>query len=239
MRIVKLDAIDSTNDFLRKMTQSETVDNFTVVTARAQTHGRGQMGSSWVSEQGKNLTMSMLSRKDASNAASIFQYNAAVAIAITDVLKTLTVPALSVKWPNDIMSGNRKIGGILIENIFRSDGRIESITGVGLNVNQTNFEALPQASSLKLVTGKTFDVDALALEIAQSIVQRSDNPDQAWSEYLEILFRKGQPTAFELPDDSRFMAVITAVGQDGRLEVQFEDDSLKFFGIKEIKMLYQ
>lgn len=238
MRFVKLDAIDSTNDFLKELVRSGSVENYTVVTARSQTRGKGQMGAEWISEAGKNLTMSMLVADADAAVASIFKRNAAVAIAITDVLHGVNIPAVSVKWPNDIMSGNKKIGGILIENSFKTNGGIEAIVGIGLNVNQTDFAGLPQASSLYLVSGRTSDPDQLAAAIATAVRNRLGQLEQAWHKYLDLLFRKNLPTAFRDAQGSEFMGLVNTVTSDGRLEIQLEDQSVRTFGIKEIRMLY-
>lgn len=238
MRFVKLNAIDSTNDFLKKLSQTESVENFTVVSTETQTKGRGQMGSVWVSESGKNLIMSVLIKEVLGNVQSIFQLNAAVAVAVIAVLERHAIPKLSVKWPNDIMSGNKKIGGILIENSLKDVGNIESIVGIGLNVNQTNFELLPQASSLALVSGKTFEIDILLVEIAQALKENTARLDLAWQLYTEKLFKKDVPMAFQDQQGLRFMGIVIGVASDGKLKIQMEDGSFQTFGIKEIQMLY-
>jgi BirA family biotin operon repressor/biotin-[acetyl-CoA-carboxylase] ligase len=181
--------------------------------------------------------MSVLIKGVLDDIQSIFQLNAAVAIAVIDVLKTHAIPNLSVKWPNDIMSGNKKIGGILIENSIKSNGKIDSIVGLGLNVNQTNFENLQQASSLALVSGKTFDKDILLVDIAKAIQTKSAELPTTWDDYVNQLFKKGIPMAFE-KDGRRFMGIIVDVETDGKLRLHLEDDSFATFGIKEIQMLY-
>lgn len=238
MHFVKLNAIDSTNDFLKNLSHTQAVENFTVVSAESQTNGKGQMGSVWVSEPGKNLTMSVLVRDLLADVQSIFQLNAAVAMSVADVLERHAIPQISVKWPNDIMSGNKKIGGILIENAIKTDGSVESIVGIGLNVNQTDFDLLPQASSLILVAGKSFDKELLLVQIAESIQQNAYQLESAWQRYLEILFRKGIPTAFQNPKGDKFMGIIVGVESDGRLKLQLQDDSFATFGIKEVQTLY-
>src|SRR5690606_23453831 len=130
--LIKLDAIDSTNDFLKALSSQNELDNFTVVTAENQTKGRGQMGAKWESESGKNLIMSVLVKDFVCDNEQIFNVNIIVSLAVIETLKSLHIPGLSVKWPNDIMSYNKKIGGILIENTIKSDGRIVSVVGLGL-----------------------------------------------------------------------------------------------------------
>jgi BirA family biotin operon repressor/biotin-[acetyl-CoA-carboxylase] ligase len=88
---------------------------------------------------------------------------------VFQVLDEMEIPELSIKWPNDIMSDTKKIGGILIENSIKSDGAILSIVGLGLNVNQTNFEDLPKASSLAVVCERIFDKEEILFSIVENI----------------------------------------------------------------------
>ena len=151
MKIIKLDAIDSTNRFLKALSAQESRENFTVVSTESQTQGKGQRGSGWSSEKGKNLTFSVLYNQKAEQLTSLFTLNILVALSVLEALKTFSNLNFSIKWPNDILSENKKIGGILIENTFKNFGEVQSIIGIGLNINQSQFENLPQASSLFLL----------------------------------------------------------------------------------------
>lgn len=240
MHLIKLSAIDSTNDYLKALNSENDPESFTVVTAEIQTKGRGQMGAKWITEPGKNLIVSVLIKDILTDADQIFLLNATVATSIISALKKFDVPDLAVKWPNDILSANKKIGGILIENSFKGDSRIDSVIGFGLNVNQTDFTDLPKASSLLNVTGTVFNKEEILIEI---ITLLKDNiaeglSDGIWETYNNLLFRKNIPTAFEDTEGIRFMGIVTGVGKDGKLEVQMEDDSVKQFGVKEVTMLY-
>jgi len=242
MRLIKLDAIDSTNDFLKRLSGSENVENFTVVTAENQTRGKGQMGNVWNSETGKNLIMSVLVKNFVSDAGSIFNLNIAFSVAVIESLKSVSIPQLSIKWPNDILSGNKKIGGILIESIFKSDAQIQSILGLGLNVNQTNFENLPKASSLALVCKVDFDkmllLDLIAKNLQNKIENWTNSSDFYRLEYERCLFKIGVAMAFQSPDGTPFMGIIMGVSPDGKLLVQLENNGISDFGIKEIQLLY-
>src|SRR6218665_3951820 len=114
MKVIKLDAIDSTNEFLKELLSKQTVENFTVVTAENQTKGKGQMGAVWNSEVGKNLIMSVLIKDFFTGSSVIYNLNIAVSLAVIQSLQEKKIPKLSIKWPNDIMSDPKKIGGILI-----------------------------------------------------------------------------------------------------------------------------
>ncbi|WP_300567088.1 biotin--[acetyl-CoA-carboxylase] ligase [Flavobacterium sp.] len=243
MKVIKLDAIDSTNDFLKKLVQQQFVENYTVITANEQTKGKGQMGSTWNTEKGKNLITSILIKESVPNIEAIFNLNITIAVSIIEALNKQNINSLNIKWPNDIMAENKKIAGILIENNIKENGTIDSIIGIGLNINQTNFENLPKASSLKNVMNQDFDVDeileTLFIQIEKNIERLKNNEtDSLWKEYDRYLFKKGKPTVFEDDNQERFMGIIQKVNSNGKLEVLFEDDSTKEFGIKEITMMY-
>ncbi|MNQ07905.1 Bifunctional ligase/repressor BirA [compost metagenome] len=242
MKLIKLDAIDSTNEFLKGLSNKEELENFTVVTTENQTKGKGQMGSVWNSEVGKNLIMSVLVKDYLFDINQIFNLNIAVSLAVIDTLETMNIPDLSIKWPNDIMSYNKKIGGILIENSIKSEETIVSIVGLGLNVNQTNFENLPKASSLALLCNTYFNKEELLLMIIENLKKKlalwKQFSDQFWREYTDKLFRKGVPMAFSNQNNQNFMGIIQGVSSIGKLQILLEDDSVAEFDVKEIAMLY-
>lgn len=243
MKHIKLDAISSTNDYLKQLLSQQHVENFTVISAHEQTSGKGQMGAVWKSEKGKNITMTILVKDLISQTEQLFYLNKAVALGIIFCLNSNLVRHLSIKWPNDIMSGHKKIGGILIENIIKSNGEIFSVVGIGLNVNQRIFIDLPQASSLHNITGSSFDVDLLIQEILKEIKLkvsqlRTHQYTEIDQDYHAHLFKMNIPMPFETLKGERFMGIIKRVDQQGRLWLMDEQDELKSFSQKEIKLLY-
>jgi len=242
MKLIKLDAIDSTNDFLKGMSAKQELENYTVVTAENQTKGKGQMGSVWNSEKSKNLIMSVFVKDLLIGVEGIYQLNVATALAVIQVLKTFDIKNLSIKWPNDIMSDNFKLAGILIENSFKSDGSITSIIGIGLNVNQTNFENLPKASSMAVVANSNFDKEELVVLIVERLKANFEllvsNSQILWDNYLKVLFKKDVPMAFAVDGQKPFMGIIKGVSATGKLLLLLENDSVTEFGLKEIQMLY-
>jgi len=242
MKLIKLDAIDSTNEFLKGLSSSQTIENFTVVTAESQTKGKGQMGAVWVSEPGKNLIMSVLIRDFLLDNSRIFDINIVASVSVIQALELLNIPELSIKWPNDIMSYNKKIGGILIENSLKSDGEIVSIVGLGLNVNQTNFEYLPKASSLAVICNTSFDKEEILLKIVEKLEHNihswHKNGETLWKDFTNKLFKKGIPMPFSDENQQNFMGIIQGVTTNGKLQILLEDDSVSEFDIKEVQMLY-
>jgi BirA family transcriptional regulator, biotin operon repressor / biotin---[acetyl-CoA-carboxylase] ligase len=243
MKFIKLNAIDSTNDFLKDMSRNEVLENFMTVTAESQTKGKGQMGSKWESEQGKNIIMSTLVKEVLLDVNDIFHLNIAVSLAVCQVLESINIPNLSIKWPNDILSDQKKLAGILIENSFKSENRIESIVGIGLNVNQFDFSKLPKATSLSVVMNQEYDLEELIKKIVFQIRKNcalvvSHQSQLLWNEYHNRLFKNGIPSAFEDTDKNQFMGIIQKVTDEGKLQIILEDDTVKAFGVKEITMLY-
>ena len=242
MLIIKLDAIDSTNDYLKVLAKKQLLENFTVVTADYQTNGKGQMGAKWLSEAGKNLTMSVLLKDVLINNSTIFNLNVAVALSVITVLDSMNIFKVSIKWPNDIMADTKKVGGILIENSLKSDGTITSVIGIGLNVNQTDFSQLTNASSLVLETQQEHNREDLMQKILVQLQHFAGivttQPDYLWQLYHERLFKKGIPMAFETTNGKQFMGIIQNISNDGKLQLLHEDDSTQSYGVKEIKMLF-
>lgn len=242
MKLIKLDAIDSTNEFLKALSNKQDLENFTVVTAENQTKGKGQMGSEWSTEVGKNLIMSILIKDYLFDINLIFDLNIAVSLAVIEALESINIPDLSIKWPNDILSYNKKIGGILIENSIKSDGTILSVVGLGLNVNQTNFDNLPKASSLAAICERFFDKDELLFLIVENLEKKLSEWNKKetvfWDNYTNRLFKKGVPMAFSDQNNQNFMGIIQGVSAIGKLRILLEDDRITEFDSKEIQMLY-
>jgi BirA family biotin operon repressor/biotin-[acetyl-CoA-carboxylase] ligase len=243
MHIIKLNAIDSTNSYLKELSAKQTVTNFTVVVAENQTNGRGQRGANWEVENGKNLTFSVLIKDALLNVEGVFSLNVIVAVSLFQTLDQLKILNLAIKWPNDILADKKKICGILIENQFKSTSEIHSIVGIGINVNQENFINLPQASSLKNSSGKEFNKEEVLMMFLSQFqsnlaLYKNEGGSYFWNLYHENLFKKDIPMAFENADKVKFMGSIKQVMPNGLLEIELEDDTLQLFDIKELKMLY-
>lgn len=243
MNIIKLDATDSTNAHLKRLLSDGLWADFTVITAKEQLKGKGQMGAKWQSDSGKNLTFSVLRQDLGLSVTDYFILNICVALAVYKTLRAHQVPDLSIKWPNDILSGTSKICGILIENILSGNLINTAIIGIGLNVNQTFFGELQNASSLKLILGSNFDLDELLHEVVKNLKSvflksNADSKENLWKAYEQVLFRKDKPSTFENKQNELFMGFIRGVSPTGRLQITLEDNVLKEFDIKEVKLLY-
>ncbi len=243
MRIIKLDAIDSTNTFLKGISGGDTLSDYTVVVAENQTKGRGQMGTVWNSEASKSLTFSVFKDVSFLESEEQFYISIVTALALIKTLKTFQVEKLNIKWPNDILSANEKISGILIENVIKHSTLTSSIIGVGLNVNQRFFYDLPKASSMRILTGKTFDLDEILQQFLTHLefyflLLEAEEKSVLKKEYESLLFRKNKPSTFKDVEGSLFSGFIRGVSLSGRLIVELEDEIRREYDLKEVTLLY-
>lgn len=245
MHIIKLNAIPSTNTFLKELSVTNKLDDFTTVVAENQTNGKGQRGNFWFVETGKNLTFSTLIKDFLVSQFSPFLLNVFVSISIIQALEKYNLSNLKIKWPNDILAGNKKIGGILIENTFKKIDEIESVIGIGININQSNFDNLPRASSILLETGQLRDKEELLEKIVLQIeanykaLQSGEKQEvYFWNFYHQYLFRKDIPSVFEDLKGNKFQGIIKKVTKEGRLHVKLENDCETTFDIKQLSLLY-
>lgn len=243
MDIIKVDAIDSTNTYLRTLNRKKNINKPVCVMAREQLAGKGQMGTVWQSHPGENLTCSVFWPIEGLALVDQFYISMSVSLAIMDFLQVLMIPKISIKWPNDILSYKQKICGVLIENVVKNGRLTGAIIGIGLNVNQSSFRNLPQAGSLKQITGKVYDLNELLFMLLQSIEDRikgllPHNHSRIKQEYESLLFRINKPSTFLDVKGDSFVGIIQSISENGLLQVMLEDEVIKSYDLKEIKMLY-
>lgn len=239
MQLIKLNAIDSTNRYLNDLATDIPLEDFAAVIAQSQTAGRGQRSAKWYSESGKNLIISILKKNLTTKIQRQFFINMRVSLAVFKTLKNYNLPHLKLKWPNDILSGSKKISGILIDFSTQSNKIKQAIIGVGININQTHFANLPQATSMKLILDQSFDVQDIAKKLIENMVYYFENlDDQAVkSTYEELLFRANETSTFLDQNDIKFTGVILGVSDDGRLRVKTESCEI-LYDLKKISLMY-
>lgn len=168
--IIWLDSAESTNKCIRKALHD--IDNMSVIAAVEQTAGRGQGTHTWHSRKGYNLTFSMLFRPDNLDVSQIILLTCATTLGIRDYLTEKGIES-RIKWPNDIWVGDRKICGILIENILDGNTVSSSIIGIGFNLNQCRWPAdLPNPISLKQLTGRKYKLKDELVLLTDKICRR-------------------------------------------------------------------
>lgn len=236
------DELPSTNLLAMELLSKSRPTEGTVISTYNQTAGRGQIGRTWESEPGKNLTVSIIFYPNFLPAIQNFQLNKAFALGVRDaVASCIPEASVSVKWPNDIYVNHRKISGILIQNILQSSQIQSTALGIGLNVNQAQFDSAPNASSLLLETGDSFDLDYAFQQLCYHLEYRymqlkAGQYDVLHADYLTHLYRRGEPTPFQRKDHSVFQGTITGIDPSGRLTI-VSDAGEEHFDIKEIQFI--
>ena len=242
MNIIKLDAIDSTNNYLKKIILNEGINDYTVVTAKFQTQGKGQLGTEWESEYSKNLICSVYKKNINIKVQDQFVISALVSLALIKTLGKVNLSNSYIKWPNDIMSDNKKICGILIENIVKENYIKDAVIGIGLNVNQTIFNNLPNAASIKNLIGTTCSIDEILKDLVKNIKYYFNELDKSsinsiFEKYEDALFRINKPSTFKNSKGEVFSGYIKGVSRLGKLNVMLEDNLVESYDLKEISML--
>ena len=197
-----IDQTDSTNSLMQRLLKGEDQEyaaclkeDIPLIYTTYQTAGRGQTGNGWESERGKNLLLSYLLREPEVNISEMFLLNVIAAVAahrtIAEWLSFEQRPMLSIKWPNDIYIGNRKIAGILVENSLSGTKIQHSIAGIGINVNQEQWvSGAPNPVSIKQLTGVKADIDAIVKRFKHKLeTNLSWNPVQLLNYYRVHQYR--------------------------------------------------
>lgn len=167
--VITIEKVGSTQNYLIELSRKTELQEGIVINALSQFKGIGQFENKWESEDGKNLTFSLLLQPRFLNPASQFLLTQVLSLAISDYLLTQTDKPISIKWPNDIYIGKKKICGILVNNQLFGATFENSFCGIGLNVNQEKFPPLPNPTSLFLETEKQFELNEVLKAVLENI----------------------------------------------------------------------
>ena len=242
MNIIKLSAIDSTSDYMHKMSAAEGLVHGTIVRADYQTKGRGQFDRSWESKQGENLMFSLFFEGDIVSEYPLSDLNWSVCLAIIDSLEYFKISNLKIKWPNDIMAGGKKLSGILIETKWSSAKLKQAVIGIGLNVNQKAFSSSLKATSLAEISGTEIDLEILFSKLREFLLLRlgelkaHDRHLSLKKAYENKLYGCDKPRMFT-SNDERFLGIIRGVNDSHQLKVEREDETVSLYDHAQIKML--
>lgn len=240
MLIHKINATQSTNNYLKSLMTDSATKDWVVVVANEQLQGRGQMNTTWQSQKDKSLTFSVLKRFKGFSVEDQFYLSKAVSVAVFEALTFFQISDLKIKWPNDILSDQKKMAGILIENFIKNTSIYASIVGIGLNVNEDSFCDLPRATSMKLTANRHFDLEAVFLKLLQVLQEKMELLENKQFDcldrmYLSNLHKLEVLTVFENAQHQLFEGIIRGVSKEGKLVVETKNEALRSFDLKEIK----
>lgn len=240
--IVVVHETDSTNNYANhQLTESE-VSEGTVFLAYNQSNGRGQLNNRWESEAGKNLTFSLVLKPQFLEIQNQFMISKVVALGIQSALNN-EVTNLKIKWPNDIYAGDKKLGGILIENSIMSGRITNSIIGIGLNVNQERFLSnAPNPVSLKQITQREFDLIPLLQIVISEINSFYEKLKDGQITFINELFHekmyrfRGEYRYYS--SGETFTGRIIGVNEIGQLMILDEKERIRQFHFKEVEFIF-
>ncbi|MFN8166645.1 MAG: biotin--[acetyl-CoA-carboxylase] ligase [Bacteroidia bacterium] len=240
--VIALKEVDSTSSFLSQLMKERQVAEGTMVKTENQQSGRGQMGTRWQSEQGKNILLSILFYPTFIVPKSLFLLNKAYALGVYDLVAQILGPETRIKWPNDIYFRNKKLGGLLVENSISTGVVNSSVLGIGLNVNQTEFPpTLPNPISFALAKPGMYDLGELTSGLCNTIEARylqlkRGEKSQLDTDYHKALYRLDEWSFYE-DKHGKFPGCIKGVDNQGQLKVEDEEGEIRLFDLKEIKFL--
>lgn len=174
INILHFPELGSTNAYAKHLLEGEQPPEGTVISTDFQTIGKGQDSSTWESEAGKNILMTMILYPRFLDVADQFSLSMVIALGIVDYLEPLLpdIP-VHIKWPNDIYADHKKIAGILINNEVMGEEFVHVIAGIGINVNQTDFSsAIPNPTSLSNLSGKEYNVRKETVRLSECLMGR-------------------------------------------------------------------
>ena len=240
-----LNNIDSTSTELRRRMSEESLAHGYCITADFQTSGHGQATNRWESEDGKNLLFSLLLRPTIIPAAEQFIITEFVTLAIINVLQDYIRQKVTIKWPNDIYVGDKKLCGILIENALCGPTIDTCIVGIGININQEEFKSdAPNPISLKQLNGRNNDREEIFEEIYQNILNYYSYLADNWAnddikqslhyEYMNNLYRREGYHNYSTPEGELFSAEIEEIGPQGHLNLRLQSGEQRIFAFKEV-----
>lgn len=236
VKIIRLESIDSTNNYIANLLKSGELTNGAVILADEQFAGKGQRNAEWLTKPGENLTFSFFLENVNLSVQKQFYLTCIVSITLVDLLKKNGIEA-KIKWPNDIYINRQKIAGVLIENQLSTAVVKNSIIGIGLNVNQTDFGDLNATSIQKETNEQKNLIDVLFMFIEQFNVNSKNFPVTKFEKlkinYLENLFQFNEVFCYE-DENGEFEGKIVDVLDSGHLMIA-SDSGIRQYDLKEIK----
>ena len=235
MVIIKKDIISSTKKFIKE--NYETLDNYTVVTAKYQTAGKGRMTRNWESSNADNILMSILI-KEFKERSDLNLLSLVASMSVHKFLKKY-LDNLYIKWPNDILVNNKKICGILLEGKINNDSKMVVI-GIGININQIVFnnEINDITTSLKKELDKDFDIDELINELVHILITDIEvflNGSDEFIKYIRTYLFGINKLIEYTRNNTLCEGIILDIDETGRLIVK-EQDQILHINSGEIKI---
>ncbi len=204
--------------------------------ADVQTKGRGRGRNKWESPEGGLWFSILLRPKVPTPKLPLLQFLAAVAT--RQALENETGLRAQLKWPNDLVLGHEKIGGILVESKTLGNTVSFAILGIGLNINQLKAQLPPGAVSLRLVSGKQQDLRPVLRAILEQIRSSYDDFDSSkiMEEWWRNCLHRQSRVQVTLPNDT-VTGISRGIDKDGSLVIETDDRRIRKVNEGSLSML--
>ncbi len=242
-KVMEFLSVDSTNMRASELIGSKSVDEGTVIISSFQECGKGQEGNYWESEDGKNLTLSIILSPTFLKPEKQFVLNKIFSLGVVDFIqKLLPEKDIQIKWPNDIYVEDQKIAGILINNIIQGSSIENAIVGIGINVNQDRFLSdAPNPVSISQLANKNFDLIELRNQLTDALnfwyeSLKNDRYDLIDSKYISLLYRFEKMSHYIISKEKIF-AKITGISEYGHLILVSDQSERYECDLKEVEFV--
>lgn len=239
-QIIELKETSSTNTYAKQIAADKNYHG-TIVNAVFQNAGKGHLNNTWESKKGQNLTFSIILYFNDLKAEDQFLITKFVSISITNYLTQKDLFA-QIKWPNDIYVNDKKIAGILIENTIKGNIIDHSIIGVGININQVDFESnAPNPVSLAQLSNCDYNLKT-ELELLIGNLNEvfpllyTNAYDKLDALYLEHMYKYNTVSNFKV-GNNQFIGIIKGVNNFGQLQIEQANKVISTHNFKEIEFV--
>ncbi len=241
--LLRYNSLNSTNLEAQKLLSQENKPlEGTTLVADLQTDGKGQRGNAWDSPTGQNLLSSYILYPKHLLPKQQFMLNIISSLSVLDLLQELGLEGISIKWPNDIYIGNKKVAGILPQSNIASQNILSTVIGIGLNVNQKTFNpALPNPTSIFHEKNKKSKLDDILerlcffLEARYLQSKSTSGITTLRKQYTNSLFRLDKVATY-LIDGKHQAGIIQGIDANGKLILEMESHT-RIFDLQELRFV--
>lgn len=238
----RFNSIDSTNKYAIELLSKIRPKEGTAIIADFQTDGKGQVDSKWQSNSNENILMSIILYPESLAVTNQYLMSCMISLSIRTVLSSILIDReIKIKWPNDILCGDKKIAGILIHNTLKGKKLKSSVVGMGININQSYFPSdIPNATSILLESGVAVQIEEVRELLFEELDKRynnlCENEAKMRQEYLQYMYGLGVEKNFQRANGLIFNGRIVGIDGQGFLIIDGPSGTEKF-DVKQITHL--
>ncbi|MFI3248038.1 MAG: biotin--[acetyl-CoA-carboxylase] ligase [Rikenellaceae bacterium] len=215
-----------------------------VIWAYSQSAGRGQRGNKWIGGEGDNITFSVVLEPTFLKPSEQFRISQITALALCDAMSQYGIES-RIKWTNDIYVADKKMAGILIENSINAESVTRSVIGIGLNINQVEFDpSLPNPTSMRNVSNRRFPREEVLRTVHAALISWCEALERGEIElintkYHELLYRLGERHTYRLANGEIFGATIDRVDEHGELMLRRDNGETHGYLFREVEFIIE